>query len=219
MKQMKVPVGLEKLVCNNNELIKLEFPYHSNLLYVKCSDNHLMYFNHIPEKITDMRNFLCHKNPFFFNKSQTILHSRPIFSLQYLRNMCYLRNKAHIIKEIIQDPHKYRHMIHWGTLYERIKNQRNEWSQMIDQPHDCPICLEKIIKENVCLSECLHIFCYHCVNKLHYTTNCPMCRNNLIWKHKPQLDKKEKRIMECINLQESKGIVFNYRRAFETIPL
>jgi hypothetical protein len=213
--KFRVPESLETLNCSNNELVHLDFPYESHLTYVNCSENHLKYFPHIPTKIHEIRNFICHKNPFFFQKNNGWL--RLPLSIGYLRNISYARNKAHIVKEVVQHPDKYRHLVrHWGAVHERFATHMRQWLQQAEN-NDCPVCYENIQRDTLCLSECCHIFCAQCAFKLNESaTLCPMCRQVLSWRFRSFVHK-EKWVMECASLEEAKGIEFHFHRAFQAI--
>jgi len=213
--RLSVPASLETLNCSNNELVQLDLPYGSKLTYVKCSDNHLKYFPHIPEGIREIRNFVCHKNPFFFQKHNGWL--RVPLSVNFLRNLSYVRNKAHVVKEVVQHPDKYRHLVrHWGAVHERFATHMRHWLQQAET-NDCPVCYENIQQNTLCLSECSHIFCAQCALKLNETaTMCPMCRQVLSWRFRSFVHK-EKLVMECASVEEAKGIQFHFHRAFETV--
>lgn len=216
--KFRVPESLETLNCSNNELVNLELPYESRLTYVNCSENHLKYFPHIPTKIHEIRNFICHKNPFFFQKHNVDGRwLRLPLSIEYLRNISYARNKAHIVKEVVQHPDKYRHLVrHWGAVHERFATHMRQWLQQADT-NDCPVCYENIQRNTLCLSECCHIFCAQCALKLNESaTLCPMCRQVLSWQFRSFVHK-EKLVMECATVEEAKGIEFHFHRAFQTI--
>ena len=47
----------------------------------------------------------------------------------------------------------------------------------------CPICLEKLKKTNISITECNHTFCTTCLlTSIQKNTNCPLCRKELIKK-------------------------------------
>lgn len=42
---------------------------------------------------------------------------------------------------------------------------------------ECPVCLNDIIDEELCLLDCKHVFCYNCLNSwLDIKRECPLCR-------------------------------------------
>ena len=44
----------------------------------------------------------------------------------------------------------------------------------------CPICLNEINKDQKCITNCKHDFCYNCLHGwLKFNINCPMCREGI----------------------------------------
>ena len=45
---------------------------------------------------------------------------------------------------------------------------------------ECPVCLNEINKDQICLTDCKHEFCYNCLYKwLRININCPICREDV----------------------------------------
>ena len=63
-----------------------------------------------------------------------------------------------------------------------LKTQYLEMYEKLKMETECPICFETINKENAKLTNCGHLHCLTCFNKL---DNCSICRKK-IWKPKPQ---------------------------------
>ena len=44
----------------------------------------------------------------------------------------------------------------------------------------CPICLNEMNQDQICLTDCKHEFCYNCLYKwLRININCPICREDV----------------------------------------
>jgi hypothetical protein len=73
---------------------------------------------------------------------------------------------------------------------------------------ECPICYEKMTKNNHAKTICGHEFCLSCLiqhSKNH--ENCPLCRNDLIKKKAPT--EKQTTLNDAINIIENEIETFN----------
>jgi hypothetical protein len=212
--RLPIPESLHNLVCHNNRLTHLEIPYKSQLKTVDCSNNWIRFFEHIPAGIQDIRQFICHKNPFFFAKPNG--HFRNPLSVSFLRSLTLVRNIAHIVARVVGNPDSYKHLIGrpGGAIFKQLRQQL-ETSLQGCSLDECPVCYTAIGEAERCITRCFHCFCMTCADRLDPALGCPMCRDNLAWKHMapgvgPRL------IMDCPKPPE--GIVFSIHRVWETLP-
>lgn len=63
-----------------------------------------------------------------------------------------------------------------GIDVEYLKSQFIEMYDKLKDYTDCPICLETISKENAKLTNCGHLFCITCYDKI---DDCAICRKKL----------------------------------------
>lgn len=49
----------------------------------------------------------------------------------------------------------------------------------MDEYNECAICLQDILPENECITDCNHVFCEECLDEMFRMgkTDCPMCRS------------------------------------------
>jgi hypothetical protein len=75
----------------------------------------------------------------------------------------------------------------------KIQGNRNIAVELLDtlklcsKAYSCPICTEDITQETLFVTECSHMFCVSCINKI--TDTCPTCRSVL--RHGTQKEPKE----------------------------
>lgn len=72
--------------------------------------------------------------------------------------------------------------------------------EMLQKKLDCSICLE-ILKDPVCLKDCLHRFCSDCLDE-HFKNGwrtCPLCRSNFVLKRNVKTDHLVKDIIDILD--------------------
>ena len=57
-----------------------------------------------------------------------------------------------------------------------LKNQFIEMYDELKKFTECPVCFENLNKENTKLTNCGHLFCITCFDRV---DNCPICRKKL----------------------------------------
>ena len=65
---------------------------------------------------------------------------------------------------------------------KKITNFLNEQVNILNKKnlHNCPICLNKINKNQISLTKCGHLYCHNCLKfSLSYDCRCPICREKL----------------------------------------
>ena len=53
----------------------------------------------------------------------------------------------------------------------------------IDIENNCSVCLQTILSQNLCITNCYHKYCKECLDKWFNTgkSSCPMCRTDIIY--------------------------------------
>jgi hypothetical protein len=67
-------------------------------------------------------------------------------------------------------------------IYSRLTDKQKKIHDLLysKQQVECPICYVEIDYKNEIKTDCNHVFCKDCINKLTETTNiCPCCRNDM----------------------------------------
>ena len=80
---------------------------------------------------------------------------------------------------------------------------------------ECPICMNNIISDQICLTSCSHSFCYDCLSRWFLIKNtCPSCREEVqSFKYKDEINRifiiNNNRDIENLNIDEIRGILNN----------
>lgn len=77
------------------------------------------------------------------------------------------------------------------TRGKQSRRKTKKSSQKNSSPRDCPICLEKISKEDISKYLCSNKHKYHkkCIRQwMKHKTECPLCRENLLPNNKKQIE-------------------------------
>ena len=70
--------------------------------------------------------------------------------------------------------------------YPKICIVKSTVSDLTETTTECSICFEYKIPDNICLTNCNHIFCVDCILTYHKTLDnktempCPMCRTSIV---------------------------------------
>ena len=70
--------------------------------------------------------------------------------------------------------------------YPKINIIKSTVIDLTETTNECSICFEEYTVENMCLTNCNHMFCVNCIQTyhktLHYKTqmSCPMCRTSIV---------------------------------------
>jgi hypothetical protein len=128
-----------------------------------------------------------------------------------------VRNIAHVVSRVVGNPTSYKHLIGRpeAAIYKQLRQQLDTSLQGCSLD-ECPVCYTAITNAERCITRCFHCFCMTCADRLDPSLGCPMCRDNLAWKHRatgvcPRL------VMDCPDPPE--GVVFSIYRIWETLPL
>ena len=63
------------------------------------------------------------------------------------------------------------------TIEQNISNEKQNIGEITE---DCPICMESLGKNDVCVTKCGHKFCTSCLlQSAQNNTDCPLCRTEL----------------------------------------
>jgi len=63
------------------------------------------------------------------------------------------------------------------TIEQNISNEKQNLGEIAE---DCPICMESLGKNDVCVTKCGHKFCTSCLlQSAQNNTDCPLCRTEL----------------------------------------
>ena len=71
-------------------------------------------------------------------------------------------------------------------IYPKINIIKSTVIDLTETTNECSICIEEYNVENMCLTNCNHMFCVNCIQTyhktLHYKTqmSCPMCRTSIV---------------------------------------
>lgn len=83
---------------------------------------------------------------------RTVVHFKKLIEIQAVCDSAEPIKKSNYLRQS------------YVELYEKVGDYK-----------DCPVCLEKINKDNICIPNCGHLICSGCIVKL---TSCPCCREN-----------------------------------------
>ena len=76
---------------------------------------------------------------------------------------------------------------------------------------ECPICMNNIISDQICLTNCSHSFCYDCLSRwLLIRNTCPSCREEIqSFKYKDEINRIFiiNRDIENLNIDEIRGVL------------
>jgi len=71
-------------------------------------------------------------------------------------------------------------------IYPKVSIIKQEILDLIEPINNCSICFEDIKQDNICLTNCNHMFCVDCIQTYHKTLEnksempCPMCRTSIV---------------------------------------
>ena len=72
-----------------------------------------------------------------------------------------------------------------AQIYPKVSIIKQEILDLTEPINNCSICFEDIKQDNICLTNCKHMFCVDCIQTYHKTLHnktqmsCPMCRTSI----------------------------------------
>ena len=73
-----------------------------------------------------------------------------------------------------------------AQIYPKVSIIKQEILDLTETIHNCSVCFEDIKQDNICLTNCKHMFCVNCIQTYHKTLHtklimpCPMCRTSIV---------------------------------------
>ncbi len=96
-----------------------------------------------------------------------------------------MRHMGELREIVVELPNELHNMIMVKT-YPKINIIKATVIDLTETTNECSICFEEYNIENICLTNCNHMFCINCIQTYHKTLHnktqmqCPMCRTSIV---------------------------------------